>query len=402
MRAAWGYDQPNEKISQQIKVRMMSMPGLSKQQTPEDFRRAQAYKSDAFLSKVEVAEQRDLETLSAIAMEKMRAVAVDKMLDMTDALDEMAGTGYDKNVGTMDRQRFVSTLGVLFAGSLSQEDLKLFCIKYGCDGADPQEPDVQLKVDWKQFAIDFDNIPAPPDPVPDPRRMMKHLMELRAHAVQMRLDMSDAFEEYTGSLKERNSGTMAKNRFRATMGHLFAGKIDPSVLNEICREYGIGDPDPREGGFMRVRWKLFADTFDEVPPMPPPEPPDPTPEILEYMRGMNEYCNLHAIDLENDIEEYLGGKDACTSDLMPTGKFERAIGVLLGKASNSYPHESKMLNLISQCYAAGPKSRRNPLLSEQVQWREFAKDLRAVQPMPYLRSITGKVKLYPQAGEMAK
>eukprot|EP00966_Prymnesium_polylepis_P063552 1474223-Prymnesium_polylepis.1 len=147
----------------------------------------------------------------------------------------MAGTGYDKNVGTMDRQRFVSTLGVLFAGSLSQEDLKLFCIKYGCDGADPQEPDVQLKVDWKQFAIDFDNIPAPPDPVPDPRRMMKHLMELRAHAVQMRLDMSDAFEEYTGSLKERNSGTMAKNRFRATMGHLFAGKIDPSVLNEICR-----------------------------------------------------------------------------------------------------------------------------------------------------------------------
>ena len=73
--------------------------------------------------------------------------------------------------------------------------------------------------------------------------------------------------------------------------------------------------------------------------------PDPGPEILGYMQKMNEYCNYHAIDLENDIEEYLGGKDACNSDLMPTGKFERALGVLLGKASNSYPHDPVMLDL---------------------------------------------------------
>lgn len=79
--------------------------------------------------------------------------------------------------------------------------------------------------------------------------------------------------------------------------------------------------------------------------MPPPEAPDPSPDIIEYMRQINAYCNYHAIDLENDMEEYLGGRDKCTSDLMPTGMFERAMGVLVGKASNSYPHNQRMLDL---------------------------------------------------------
>ena len=52
----------------------------------------------------------------------------------------------------------------------------------------------------------------------------------------------------------------------------------------------------------------FAIDFDNIPPLPPPPLPDPTPEILEAMRDMNIYCNLNAIDLEWDFEEYMGGK----------------------------------------------------------------------------------------------
>ena len=398
MRAAWGYDQPEAELSPTLKARIISMPGLGHREGPSTFRKAQAH--DNFLSKVDQAEQRDMQTLANIAMQKMRAVAVDKMLDMTDALDAAVGSGFDKNLGTMDRQRFTATMGVLFTGSLSLDDLKLFCIMYGEDGPDPYNPELPLKVNWKQFALDFDEVEPADHREPNPSgEMMQHLMELRADAVQQRIDMSDAFEEFTGSLKERNSGQMAKNRFRATMGQLFHGNLSPAVLDEICHEYGAGDPDPREGGHMRVhapatappaaaapchrahprplrfpppaarsastchrrlsstgalirrrpplqvRWKQFAHDFDKVPPLPPPAMPDPGPEILGYMQKMNEYCNYHAIDLENDIEEYLGGKDACNSDLMPTGKFERALGVLLGKASNSYPHDPVMLDL---------------------------------------------------------
>jgi len=395
MRAAWGYDQPDaaDINSSMYKARLLSCPGLSHKEGPATFRKRQAY--DSFLKKVEGAEERDTDTLCLIAMAKMRAVAVDKMLDMTDALEEAVG-GYDKNVGTMDQQRFSATLGVLFTGSLSIEDIRLFCIKYGTDGPDPYAPDMPLKVKWKQFAIDFDNVVPPPDPVPAPKgAMMQHLMLLRAEAVRMRLDLSDAFEEYTGSLKERNSGAMAKNRFRATMGQLFIGKIDSQVLTEICDEYGIGDLDPREGGYMKVRWKKFADDFDLVPPMPPPTPPDPTRDIFGYMRGMNTYCNLHAIDLEDSLEEYMGGKNACFSDLMPSEKFLRGIGVLLGKASNSYPHDEAMLKRICHTYGTGPPHKRDPTVLESVQWREFAKDLRNIQPMPYLRSLTLNEEMYP-------
>ena len=76
---------------------------------------------------------------------------------------------------------------------------------------------------------------------------------------------------------------------------------------------------------------------DELePPLPPPPLPDPSPEIKEAMRAMNEYANLNAVDLANDFEEYMGGKDKCSSDLMPREKFKSALGVLLGRATSLY------------------------------------------------------------------
>ena len=64
----------------------------------------------------------------------------------------------------------------------------------------------------------------------------------------------------------------------------------------------------------------FAIDFDEIPAMPPPPLPDPSPEIVEAMRDMNIYANLNAIDLANDFEEYMGGKDKCSSDYMPRAR----------------------------------------------------------------------------------
>ena len=74
---------------------------------------------------------------------------------------------------------------------------------------------------WKQFAIDFDEVPLPDKPgKPPPAEdsLHKALQSMRVSAASKRLDMTDAFEEYAGTGTEKNSGIMAKNRFRSTMG----------------------------------------------------------------------------------------------------------------------------------------------------------------------------------------
>jgi len=255
---------------------------------------------------------------------------------------------------------------------------------------------------WKQFSIDFDNTPPKPHPpVKATGMFLRELQSLRADAVRWRIDATDAFEEYAAAGKYKNSGIMPRNRFIATMGVIFRGNVTTEVLDHICAAYGTGDPDPRkEGCYLQVRWKQFAIDFDNTPPLPPPELPDPTPDIIECMKDINTFCNYHAIDLENDIEEYLGGKDVCTSDLMPTGKFIQAMGVLIGSASSPWAFTQEQLNKICKTYGTGRPWVRNSMLKENVQWREFAKDLALVQPMPYLRSMTGKLNAYPQSGHI--
>jgi len=343
------------------------------------------------------------------SLQRLRAVAINRKLDMTDAFEEYAGTGYERNMGVMDKRRFRSTMGTLFRGSVSLDLLNHICHHYRAGHPDPdpnEPPDSYSQVRWKQFAIDFDEVPIPDDygDLPPPNDdLMTALQVMRAFAQKTRLDMTDAFEEYSGTLQEKNTGIMTKNRFRSTMGTLFRGNLSLDVLNQICTRYAAGDPDPREpGGYLKVRWKAFAIDFDEVPPLPPPPLPDPTPEILEAMRDMNIYCNLNAIDLANDIEEYMGGKDKCSSDVMPREKFKQALGVLLGRATSLYRHDDVMLDKMCHCYAAGDRDARDPRYFESVQWREFALDVNRIQPQPFLEGLQGMVHTYPQIGVLGE
>lgn len=351
-------------------------------------------------------------------MQRLRAVAQNQKLDMTDALGEMAGSGYERNMGVMDKNRFRSTLAFLFKGAITEQLLLDICARYkaGHPDPNPQEPDGYSQVKWKLFALDFDEIPLPA--IDDNGELLDdngqfyqdalffELQQMRTLAVSKRLDMTDAFEEYSGSLKEKNTGIMTKNRFRSTMGTLFRGNLKVEVLNEICRRYGTGDPDPLEPGSLReVRWKQFARDFDEVPLPPPPPLPDPTPEIIAAMRDMNAYCDHYALDLAHEFEEYMGGKDKCTSDLMPRNKFCAALGVLLGKATSLYRLEHDMLDKICDVYAGGERNARDPKLFESVQWREFANDVYRVAPSPYLDGLGTNMKpvdviTYPQVGAL--
>jgi len=334
-----------------------------------------------------------------VQMQRLRAYAVNKKLDMTDAFDEYAGSGYEKNIGIMDTQRFKSVMGILFGGELTGHTLQSICMYYGTGGLDAGGVD-HVSVLWKKFSIDFDNVPLFQEPeMPVDPELMAALRAMRSEATHKRLDMTDAFEEYSGTLQEKNTGIMSKNRFRSTMGTLFRGRLNQDVLNAICIHYGVGDPDPRErGSFTKVRWKRFAIDFDNIPPPPPPPLPDPSPEIVEAMRGMNVYANLNGIDLANDFEEYMGGKDKCSSDLMPRAKFCSALGVLLGRATSLYQLDWGMLDAICACYAAGERDARDPKYHTHVQWREFAGDVNRIQPMPYLDGLQGMVHAYPQVG----
>ena len=106
-------------------------------------------------------------------------------------------------------------------------------------------------------------------PPPPPVDLMAALQRLRAEALNRKLDMTDAFEEYAGTGYERNMGVMDKRRFRSTMGTLFRGAVSLETLNAICHHYRAGhpDPDPSEplDSYTQVRWKQFAIDFDEVP-----------------------------------------------------------------------------------------------------------------------------------------
>ena len=70
---------------------------------------------------------------------QLRAVAVNKQLDMTDAFSEYAGTGRDANLGIMSKARFTSAVGFLFAGAISRDLLKAICYRYGTGDRDLTE-----------------------------------------------------------------------------------------------------------------------------------------------------------------------------------------------------------------------------------------------------------------------
>jgi len=332
---------------------------------------------------------------------------------MTDAFSEYAGGGNlarDANLGLMTKNRFRAAMGTIFKGiDLSSEVLNAICTAYGTGGPDPAEPGTQVKVMWKRFAIEFDEIPLPTntpsdyDEVLADAALVAELSALKAEAANKRLDLTDFFSEYAGTGRDANLGIMPKNRFRSAMGSLFEDiGISNTTLGKVCKVYATGDPDPHEPGTcFKVFWKQFAIDFDDKVPMPPPPPnPDPTDEIMPAMLAMNEYCNKNGIDLANDIEEYLGGKDKCASDVMPREKFKQALGVLFGRAASLYTHDEATLNLMCKAYAGGKREARRPEFHESVQWREFAHDVARIKEMPYLRWLNGEVEAYPQRGQL--
>ena len=48
-----------------------------------------------------------------------------KKLDMTDAFEEYAPAGFEKNLGIMDTARFKSVMGILFGGELQHSVLQI-------------------------------------------------------------------------------------------------------------------------------------------------------------------------------------------------------------------------------------------------------------------------------------
>ena len=97
MQAAWGQDIVFDEKTQS---RLNMLPGLS---APPKFSKTY-HDSDRFMSKLADAEARDDASKLQITLAKLKAYAVQKKLDMTDAMDEFCGAGVEKNLGLMDRQ----------------------------------------------------------------------------------------------------------------------------------------------------------------------------------------------------------------------------------------------------------------------------------------------------------
>ena len=90
------------------------------------------------------------------AMARLRRSAINKQLDMTDALSEFAhgGDRRDYVVGIMNKSRFTSAMGYLFEGEVSVELQEAICARYAAGGwqaaRDSSEVGGYAKVKWKQ------------------------------------------------------------------------------------------------------------------------------------------------------------------------------------------------------------------------------------------------------------
>ena len=204
-------------------------------------------------------------------MHELRLAAQDKRLDMTDMFESYAGKGREAQLGIMPKNRFQAAMTDMFKGTAIQmRTLDLIATTYGTGDPDPREPGEFLKVKWKQFAIDFDDIAVPEEKAREPfdEKMVAALSDLKGEATRSRLDMTDAFEEYAGSGVDYNLGLMHKTRFRSLMSVLFNNvSISNALLDKICDTYPAGDNDPA-GGSLKVKWREFAIDFDEQVPVP--------------------------------------------------------------------------------------------------------------------------------------
>ena len=173
--------------------------------------------------------------LVSAPLRQLRLVAQHKKLDLSDALEEVAGSSLNAKMGEMSRNRFSSALGDMFGGELTQATLKAICDTYGCGDPDRRSGGYQ-EVWFKQFAADFDNIRPAAEAAPvvgDELRAA--LVALRVGAAGQKLDLTDAFESYAGTGREAAIGIMPKGRFRSAMGQARAISAQPAARRNSPR-----------------------------------------------------------------------------------------------------------------------------------------------------------------------
>ena len=65
----------------------------------------------------------------------------------------------------------------------------------------------------------------------------------------------------------------------------------------------------------------------------------------------------------------------------------QALGVVLGSAASLYHMDDRMLEDICHAYAAGEPLANRPMYREDVQWREFTRDVDSIAVQPYLEQM---------------
>ena len=106
---------------------------------------------------------------------------------MTDFFESYAGKGREAQLGIMPKNRFQAAMTDMFKGTAIQmRTLDLIATTYGTGDPDPREPGEFLKVKWKQFAIDFDDIAVPEEKAREPfdEKMIAALSDLKGEAVR--------------------------------------------------------------------------------------------------------------------------------------------------------------------------------------------------------------------------
>jgi len=153
----------------------------------------------------------------------------------------------------------------LFAGILSSQLLRDIVDEFGTADSYLGTKGF-MKVDFKKFAVAFDDIQLPDVPPRENKLLgIPGVTELRVFAQSRRLDMTDAFEEYSDvGTRDFNLGIMKKDRFTSTLGILFAGRLSVDMLNAFSTLYGTGVRSG-DGSYEKVKWQDFAEDFDNIP-----------------------------------------------------------------------------------------------------------------------------------------
>ena len=206
-------------------------------------------------------------------LQRLRRMAINRRLDLTDSFEEQCAPGQERNTGIMDNTQFCCVMGVLFSGAIKQSLLDDIAHAYAAEEAGfLRKPPVR----FKQFALDFDAFKPQQDAPPAvtlPAWLKSEVRKLRRIAVERSFNMYQCFEDqWDGPSREKLMGVIDKAQFCSVLGLLFAGAQKDHVMRGLVDAYGTGDPDPR-GGLSHVRWKHFATDFNEIAPT---ELEDPT------------------------------------------------------------------------------------------------------------------------------